>query len=104
MLKRPVVSLFHSLKSTGKRYYWEQPKNNIINQQSFNKKNYNITENLVYIKNQENQIKEFKDELTNQKKVFENINLNVKNVHKDVDTIYLISLINIAINFYNYLF
>ena len=98
MLKRRVVSLFHSLKSKGKRYYWEQPKNDIINELHLIKQKYDIPKEIVdHIKKQEKQIKEIKDELTNQKKVVENINSNVKNVYEGIDYIYVMSLINMAI-------
>ena len=42
MLKRPVVSLFHSLKSKGKRYYWVPPKPEDINKLSLTKQKYDI--------------------------------------------------------------
>ncbi len=42
MLKRPVVSLFHSLKSKGKKYYWVPPKPEDINKLSLTKQKYDI--------------------------------------------------------------
>jgi hypothetical protein len=44
MLKRPVVSLFHSLKSKVKRYYCVPPKPEDINKLSLNKQTYDIKE------------------------------------------------------------
>jgi hypothetical protein len=83
MLKRPVVSLFHSLKSKGKRYYWEQPKNDIIDELPLIKQKYDIPKEIVdHMKNQEKQIKEIKDELTNQKKYLKILILMLKTYMK----------------------
>jgi hypothetical protein len=72
MLKRPVVSLFHSLKSKNYRYCWIQPKNINIDKNSLDTHKYNVKvenkEIMDFLKLQEIQLKEINDQLTNQKK------------------------------------
>ena len=78
MLKRPVVSLFHSLKSKGMRYYWVPPNPDDINKISLLKQKYDIkasetkdifTSLQELIETQESNIKELNNQLTNQKKL-----------------------------------
>jgi uncharacterized coiled-coil protein SlyX len=82
MLKRPVVSLFHSLKSKGKRYYWVPPNPEDLNKLSLIKQKYDIkasetkdvfTSLQELMEIQESNIKDLTDQLTNQKKVIEKI-------------------------------
>jgi uncharacterized coiled-coil protein SlyX len=82
MLKRPLVSLFHSLKSKGKRYYWVPPNPEDINKLSLINQKYEIkasetkdvfTSLQELIETQEYNIKELNNQLTNQKKVIEKI-------------------------------
>jgi hypothetical protein len=78
MLKRPVVSLFHSLKSKGKRYYWVPPKPEDINKLSLIKQKYEIPKEIFtslqeLMETQESNIKDLNNQLTNQKKVIEKI-------------------------------
>jgi uncharacterized coiled-coil protein SlyX len=82
MLKRPVVSLFHSLKSKGMRYYWVPPNPDDINKHSLLKQKYDIkasetkdifTSLQELIETQESNIKDLNTQLTNQKKVIEKI-------------------------------
>ena len=47
MLKRPVVSLFHSLMSKEKRYYWVPPKPEEINKISLIKQKYKIPKEVL---------------------------------------------------------
>ena len=46
MLKRPVVSLFHSLKSKGMRYYWVPPNPEDLNKLSLIKQKYEIPKDI----------------------------------------------------------
>ncbi len=72
----PVVSLFHSLKSKGKIYYWVPPKPEDINKLYLNKQKYDIkasetkdtfTSLQELIETQESNIKDLNNQLTNQK-------------------------------------
>jgi|688.fasta_scaffold652436_2 uncharacterized coiled-coil protein SlyX len=82
MLKRPVVSLFHSLKSKGMRYYWVPPNPDDINKISLLKQKYDIkasetkdifTSLQELIETQESNIKDLNTQLTNQEKVIQKI-------------------------------
>ena len=104
MIKRPFVSLFHSLNMKRCRYYWVPPKSEDIDTLSLIKEKYKfktseIKEVFDHIKNQEKQIKELKDQLTNQTKVIENMNYVVKNIYIETHDIFSISLINMAITY-----
>ena len=69
MLKRPIVSLFHSLKSKGKRYYWVPPNPDELNKLSLIKQKYDIPKDVLELmENQEKNINILNDQLTNQKK------------------------------------
>jgi len=89
MLKRPIVSLFHSLKSNRKRYYWVPPdspeynklfsikeKYNILNNNFTTLQEFNKMQNIIKL--QETNIILLNNELTNQKKVIEEIYNGVK--------------------------
>jgi hypothetical protein len=78
MLKRPVVSLFHSLKSKGMRYYWVPPNPEDLNKLSLIKQKYEIPKDVFtslqeLMETQESNIKDLNTQLTNQKKVIEKI-------------------------------
>jgi tagatose-1,6-bisphosphate aldolase non-catalytic subunit AgaZ/GatZ len=74
MLKRPVVSLFHSLKSKGMRYYWVPPNPEDLNKLSLIKQKYEIPKDILELmETQESNIKDLNTQLTNQKKVIEKI-------------------------------
>jgi len=78
MLKRQFVSIFHSLKSKGKRYYWVPPNSEEYNKISLSKqKNDNSQDIFINLKKlidiQESKIKELNNQLTNQQKVIEKI-------------------------------
>jgi hypothetical protein len=78
MLKRHVVSLFHSLKSKGMRYYWVPPNPEDLNKLSLIKQKYEIPKDIFtslqeLMETQESNIKDLNNQLTNQKKVIEKI-------------------------------
>jgi hypothetical protein len=74
MLKRPIVSLFHLLRSKGKRYYWVPPNPEDINKLSLIKRKYEIPKDVLELmETQESLIKDLNNQLTNQKKVIEKI-------------------------------
>jgi hypothetical protein len=81
MLKRPLVSLFHSLKLKGRRYYWEPPNNQEILKTSLIKQKYDIPKEIIDIlENQEKNQIIITEQLTNQKKVIEKILLILKEI------------------------
>ena len=83
MLKRPVVSLFHSLKSKGKKYYWVPPKPEDINKLSLIKQKYEIPKDVLELmETQESNIKELNNQLTNHKKVIEKIYYKLESMDK----------------------
>lgn len=47
MLKRPFVSLFHSLNPKGKRYYWIPPNPDELNKLSLIKQKYDIPKDVL---------------------------------------------------------
>ena len=74
MLKRPLVSLFYSLKSKGIRYYWVPPNPEDLNKLSLIKQKYEIPKDILELmEEQQSNIKDLNNQLTNQKKVIEKI-------------------------------
>ena len=74
MLKRSFVSSFHSLKSTGIRYYWVPSKNEEVNNTFVIKQHHNVSKEVnELIEKQNVYIININEQLTNQKKVIENI-------------------------------
>lgn len=87
MLKRPIVSLFSSLKSKGKRFYWVPTKSEEYNKLSLIKDKYNIPNDIFIslqelLEIQETKIKELNNQLTNQQKVIEKIYNIVEHINK----------------------
>lgn len=81
MLKRPIVSLFHSLRSKGKRYYWVPPNPDEFNKLSLIKQKYDIPKDILELMDeQEKNIKKLNEQLTNQKKVIEQIYDTVEHI------------------------
>ncbi len=78
MLKRPIVSLFHSLKSKGKRYYCVPTKPVELDNISSIKQKYEIPKDVFtslqeLMEEQQTNIKDLNNQLTNQKKVIEKL-------------------------------
>jgi len=78
MLKRPVVSLFYSLKSKGIRYYCVPPNPDDLNKLSLIKQKHEIPKDIFtslqeLMEEQQSNIKNLNNQLTNQKKVIEKI-------------------------------
>lgn len=100
MLKKPIVSLFHSLKSKN-RYYWVPPKTEELNNISLIKQKYKIPKDvLAHMEDQEQNIKQLTNELTNQKKVFENIYSNVQYIY-DIHFVQVLILFNACLILFN---
>lgn len=106
MLKRSFVSLFHSLKSKGKRFYWVPPEEE-YNKISLIKHKYDIPKEILdLIETQELHIKDLNKQLTNQKKVIEkiyNIVEHINNYNYDsrfiqIMTLFYIFLFKISIH------
>jgi hypothetical protein len=99
MLKRPFVSLLHSLKSNQKKYYWVPPNSNKLEPPSLNHPKYDVTKNDItkydvtkydvtkydvtkydvtknafeLIKKQDQDLKVLNEQLTRQKQVLEEL-------------------------------
>lgn len=82
MLKRPIVSLFYSLKPKGKRYYWVPTNPDELNKLSLIKQKYDIPKDILELmEEQEKNIKNLNDQLTIQKKVIEKIYSTTQNIN-----------------------
>jgi hypothetical protein len=83
MLKRQVVSLFHSLKSKGIRHYWAPSKHDEFNKTFVINQNYNMSKELKELIEKQNvYIININNQLTTQKKVIENIYINLEKMEQ----------------------
>jgi hypothetical protein len=82
MLKRPLVSIFHSLKVKGRRYYCDTSNNQeLINTSIINNKD-NSDKIMEILENQEKKQIKIIDELTKQKKAIEQISYKLNEMEK----------------------
>ena len=117
MLKRPIVSLFQSLRKKDIRFYYTPPtpeenykllgerKYDFKSLQEFGKiqeREFKKTQELIKL--QESNIKEFNNQLTHQKKVIEKIYDNLQNIQLKSSFLQIFTLIHLSINFWIIIF